>query len=132
MLVAFTGSTQAQTTGTRKKQFNTNKSGLALNGYAPVAYFAANKTTEGKKTTSLVFEDITYRFASEQNKTLFKATPGKYEPQYGDWCAYVMGTNDEKKETGPETFKVFDGKLYLFYNSFLLIRLKAGIKTRHA
>ena len=34
------------------------------------------------------------------------------------WCAYAMGAKGEKVEVDPETFKIVDGKLYLFYNKF--------------
>ena len=41
-----------------------------------------------------------------------------YEPQYGGWCAYAMGTSGEKVKVDPETFKIIDGRLFLFYNAF--------------
>jgi hypothetical protein len=46
----------------------------------------------------------------------FKANPEKYKPAYGGWCAYAMGENGEKVKVDPETYKIVDGKLYLFYN----------------
>jgi YHS domain-containing protein len=99
-----------------KKNFNLSKSGLAIEGYDPVAYFTAQKAVEGKQDISLTTEGINYRFATTQNRDLFKANPAKYQPQYGGWCAYAMGANGEKVEIDPETFKLVDGKLYLFYN----------------
>ena len=42
----------------------------------------------------------------------------KYEPQYGGWCAYAMGVDGSKVEINPETYKILDNKLYLFYNAF--------------
>ena len=57
-------------------------------------------------------------FANEPNLNKFKATPEKYEPVYGGWCAYAMGEKGEKVEVDPETFKILDGRLYLFYNSW--------------
>ena len=42
--------------------------------------------------------------------------PAKYEPQYGGWCAYAMGAKGEKVSVDPKTYKIVDGKLYLFYN----------------
>lgn len=76
LLVTFTGSTQAQTTGTRKKQFNTNKSGLALNGYAPVAYFAANKATEGKKKPAWYLKTLLTALPANKIKHCLKPHPG--------------------------------------------------------
>ena len=101
-----------------KKHFNLGKTGLAIKGYDPVSYFAAKKPREGKKDFSFSTEGITYRFASAQNMDLFKSNPGKYQPQYGGWCAYAMGATSEKVDIDPETFKLIDGKLYLFYNAF--------------
>jgi YHS domain-containing protein len=99
-----------------KKQYNLDNDGLAIKGYDPVAYFTANKALEGKKEITLTTEGITYHFASVQDRDLFKSNPEKYQPQYGGWCAYAMGATGEKVNIDPETFKLLDGKLYLFYN----------------
>jgi len=101
-----------------KKQFNLDKTGLAIGGYDPVSYFTTHKAVEGKKEISYAYEGVTYRFASEQDLNLFKGSPAKYLPQYGGWCAYAMGATGEKVDVDPETFKLVDGKLYLFYNKF--------------
>ncbi|MEO7531133.1 MAG: YHS domain-containing (seleno)protein, partial [Sediminibacterium sp.] len=80
-------------------------------------------------------EGVTYRFESAKNKQLFMADPAKYEPQYGGWCAYAMGAKGEKVSVDPATFKIIDGKLFLFYNRFFNNTLKdwnkdeANLKT---
>ena len=102
----------------RKKQFNLDKSGLAIEGYDPVAYFTEQKAVEGKESIALTSQGVTYHFATAADRDLFKANPAKYEPQYGGWCAYAMGANGEKVEIDPGTFKLLNGKLYLFYNKF--------------
>lgn len=48
--------------------------------------------------------------------TRLKTSPEKYEPAYGGWCAYAMGETGEKVKIDPETYKIVDGKLFLFYN----------------
>ena len=113
----------------RKKEFNTEKNTLAINGYDPVAYFTQSKAIEGSKTYTLVYEGITYYFSNPQNKELFKANPTHYEPQYGGWCAYAMGANGEKVEVDPETFKITNDKLYLFYNKYFTNTLKSWNKN---
>lgn len=120
---------RAQNTEVRKKQYNLERSGLAIEGYDPVAYFTSNKAIEGRKDISVVYESITYRFTSTQNKELFNANPSKYEPQYGGWCAYAMGAKGEKVEVDPKTFKIINGKLYLFYNKFFNNTLKSWNKN---
>ncbi|HMJ68575.1 MAG TPA: YHS domain-containing (seleno)protein [Cyclobacteriaceae bacterium] len=91
--------------------------GLAIQGYDPVAYFSAHKPVKGKKEISYKVDGVTYYFSSAANKEEFTKNHVSYEPQYGGWCAYAMGESGEKVEIDPETFKVLDGKLYLYYNS---------------
>jgi YHS domain-containing protein len=81
------GATFAQPETLRKKEYNIERSGLALEGYDPVAYFTSGEAREGNKDISLVHQGIVYRFGSIQNRDLFEANPEKYEPQYGGWCA---------------------------------------------
>jgi YHS domain-containing protein len=101
----------------RSKQFNL-ESGVAIQGFDPVAYFTLQKAVEGNKKFATNFEGVTYYFASAFNKEMFLKDPKKYEPQYGGWCAYAMGATGEKVEIDPETFKILNGKLYLYYHSW--------------
>lgn len=119
LMLGFTTINVEAQTDVRKKHFNTNKSGLAIQGYDPVAYFESNKAIEGNQSFNLLVDGITYYFSSAQNKELFRANPAKFEPQYGGWCAYAMGANNEKVEIDPATFKILNGKLYLFYHTWV-------------
>ncbi|MEJ7644793.1 MAG: YHS domain-containing (seleno)protein [Chryseolinea sp.] len=100
------------------------KDGLAIEGYDPVAYFVTGKAIDGKNNLSAKVDQITYRFSSAANRELFLKDPQKYQPQYGGWCAYAMGDNGDKVEVDPETFKIIDNKLYLFYNAYFNNTLK--------
>jgi YHS domain-containing protein len=113
-IVAFLAQAFAQTEAERQKHFNLKKN-LALEGYDAVSYFN-NRPIEGKENISLTYKGVVYQFSSQANLTTFKSNPGKYEPAYGGWCAYAMGENGEKVKVDPETFKILNGKLYLFYN----------------
>lgn len=105
-------------TALRVKHFNLDK-GLALQGYDPVAYFNQNKAIKGNKSMAAVAEGVTYYFATAANRDLFLKDFKKYEPQYGGWCAFAMGSSGEKVEIDPETFKILNGKLYLFYHTWV-------------
>jgi YHS domain-containing protein len=107
---------QAQSPAVRQKNFFIEK-GLALQGYDAVSYFQA-KPLKGKANFSTTHQGIKYQFANAANLAAFQLDPAKYEPQYGGWCAYAMGKTGEKVEVDPETFKLINGKLYLFYNQF--------------
>lgn len=110
-------------TGLRKKHFNLDD-GIAIKGYDPVAYFTQNKAVKGSKDFAVYHQGVTYYFSSAANKESFKANPSKYEPEYGGWCAYAMGEKGEKVSVDPETFKILNGKLYLFYNKYFNNTLK--------
>jgi YHS domain-containing protein len=117
----------AQNTKKRVSEFNIENK-VAIQGYDPVAYFAAKKALKGKATLTTTYEGIEYFFSSQANKDTFLKNPTNYEPQYGGWCAFAMGEKNEKVEINPETFKILDGKLYLFYNAFFNNTLKSWNK----
>ncbi|MCW2117815.1 YHS domain-containing (seleno)protein [Flavobacterium sp. 7A] len=113
----------AQKESQRKALFNLDKS-VAIQGYDPVAYFTKSKALKGKKEFTTDYKGVIYYFVTVGNKELFLKNPIKYEPGYGGWCAYAMGLSGEKVSVDPSTFKVLDGKLYLFYNAFFNNTLK--------
>ncbi|MCV6586689.1 MAG: YHS domain-containing protein [Marinibacterium sp.] len=91
---------------------NATTTGLALRGYDPVAYFTDGAPTEGDLNITAVYNDATYRFASEENKATFEANPEAYAPAYGGFCAFgtAMGF---KFDGDPEVWKIVDNRLYL-------------------
>jgi YHS domain-containing protein len=94
------------------------ENGLAIQGYDPVAYFAQKKAVKGDRKFAVNASGAIYYFATQANKDIFLKNSAAYEPQYGGWCAYAMGATGEKVEVDPETFKILNGKLYLFYHSW--------------
>ncbi len=130
MLVCCMQIVNAQSVAQRQKNFNLEK-GIAIQGYDPVSYFS-NKPVEGSKTYALQYQGVTYFFKNTTNLELFKKNPANYEPQYGGWCAYAMGAKGEKVEVDPETFKIIDNKLYLFYNKYFNNTLKSWNKDEAA
>jgi YHS domain-containing protein len=127
-LFVFTTTVFGQNTTKRLAHFNLDKK-IALQGYDPVAYFKQKKAVKGKKEMSFTYEGIVYYFSSNANLDSFTKMPAAFEPQYGGWCAYAMGSTGEKVEIDPETFKIIDGKLYLFYNAYFNNTLKSWNKN---
>lgn len=119
--------THAQSTK-RQAAFNLSDKHLAIQGYDPVAYFTQGKALKGKAAFAVSHEGVTYHFATAANKASFLVQPTQYEPQYGGWCAYAMGAKGEKVSVDPETFKIVNGKLFLFYNSFFNNTMKSWNK----
>lgn len=93
-------------------EINASSTGLAMQGYDPVAYFTEGAATKGDYKITTVHEEATYRFASEEHKDLFEANPEAYLPAYGGYCAFgtAMGF---KFDGDPNHWRIVDNTLYL-------------------
>jgi thioredoxin-dependent peroxiredoxin len=99
------------------QHYNLGADKVALKGYDPVSYFTSSQALNGRKEISAQHRGITYWFASNDNKELFVASPEKYRPTYGGWCATAMAKG-EKVEIDPTNFKVTNGRLFVFFKAF--------------
>ncbi|MEP1488221.1 MAG: YHS domain-containing (seleno)protein [Algibacter sp.] len=111
LLLFYTSITYSQNT-----DYNTKK-GFIANGYDVVAYFN-NEAKVGNKLFVSEFDGIRFKFSSKENLDSFNKNPKKYIPEYGGYCAYAVALKSSKVSINPETFKIEDGKLYLFYNAW--------------
>jgi len=89
---------------------------VVIGGYDVVAYFEQNEAVKGASSHRYEHDGVRFHFSSAANRDAFAAAPEEYLPQYGGFCAYAMGAKNVKFEVDPETFKIVDGRLYLFYN----------------
>lgn len=95
-----------------------------INGHDPVSYHTENKALKGTNQQSYIYDGIKILFTSKRNKELFIVNPKKYMPAYNGWCAFAMARNGKLVSVNPKTFKIIDGKLYLFFNKFWMNTLK--------
>jgi YHS domain-containing protein len=91
---------------------NVDRSGVAIHGYDPVAYFTQNQPVKGDARWAHAHEGATYWFASDEHRKAFAAAPQQYAPQYGGYCAYGV-SQGAKPDVDPNAFAIVDGKLYL-------------------
>ena len=86
---------------------------LMLKGHDVVAYFTQGRHAPGSAQFKSVHEGVTFRFASAEHKALFDASPARYLPQYGGFCAngivYGIPWGGDA-----DTWLMIDGKLYIF------------------
>jgi YHS domain-containing protein len=85
---------------------------VAIKGYDSVSYFKEGRAVKGDKAFAFQWHGANWYFSNKENRDLFAATPEKYAPQYGGYCAWAMSTG-RKAHTDPEVWKIVDGKLYL-------------------
>ncbi|MBF2709873.1 YHS domain-containing (seleno)protein [Flavobacterium soyangense] len=93
-----------------------DKDKLANGGYDVVSYFTVNKAVKGDKKFAVEYNGANYYFASAKDQKAFKANPTKFLPQCDGYCAWGVAEKNVKFPVNPETFKVVNGKLYLFFN----------------
>ena len=96
-----------------KANHNADDSKIALNGYSPVSYIDLNLAQKGAKAYKSEYGGLKYYFKDAKQKAAFDATPTKYLPEFGGWCATGIAVGS-KFRTDPNKFLVKDGKLYLF------------------
>ena len=93
-----------------------SRTDTAINGYDTVAYFTQSKAVKGSDGFVVQWKEAKWKFASQANLDLFRASPEKYAPQYGGYCAYGVA-NGNLVKVDPDQFTVLDGKLYLNYDA---------------
>jgi hypothetical protein len=55
---------------------------------------------------------VTWHFAYEKNRNVFIASPKKYKPQFGGFCAYAASYG-QAADIDPNAWTIIDNKLYL-------------------
>jgi YHS domain-containing protein len=100
------------TLGAEKTLLNLDKSGVAIQGYDPVAFFTVGAPVKGSPEFTSVYHDATYQFHSAKNKSLFDKEPAKYEPQFGGYCAYGVSRN-ALAPIDIEAWQIVDGRLLM-------------------
>jgi YHS domain-containing protein len=93
-------------------------SGVAIRGTDPVAYFTDGKPVEGSDEFTTEWQGATWKFASQGHLDMFVASPEKYAPQYGGYCAYGVA-QDNLVKIEPDNWTIVDDKLYLNYDDKL-------------
>lgn len=91
-------------------------SSTAVGGYDPVAYFREGKPVSGSSSITTEWKGVTWRFASEANRTAFLAEPERYAPAYGGHCAWATAQG-YKAKGDPQHWKIVEGRLYLNYDA---------------
>lgn len=105
-----------------EQQLNLDGQGVALHGYDPVSYFMGDPE-KGSEDLKFEYQGARYQFSSQKNMEAFVSNPWQYQFGYGGWCAWAM-LEGQKVDVDPERFKIIDGVVYLFYNTFFTDTLK--------
>ena len=87
--------------------------GLAIDGYDPVAFFAESKPLAGRAEFEAVHDGAIWRFRNEGNRAAFLAHPEIYQPQFGGYDPVDVGRG-VPVEGRPSVWAVVNQRLFLF------------------
>ena len=89
--------------------------GLAIDGFDPVAYFVDAAPKAGRAELELRSGGATWRFQNEGNRAAFAGAPGIYAPRFGghDPIAVARGAATPGH---PALWLIVEQRLYLFYS----------------
>ena len=93
------------------------RSGLALEGYDAVSYFDAAQARRGSHEHRYVWQGAEWRFESAAHRDAFAASPERYAPRYGNYCAYAV-SRGTTAHGDPNVWAIVDDRLYLNNNRF--------------
>jgi len=88
----------------------TDKKGVALEGYDPIAYFTDGKPAKGDPKIEATFDGALYHFVSQANRETFEKSPTKYAPAYGGYCGYAASVG-KVRPANPLLWSIVDGQL---------------------
>ncbi len=96
--------------------WNTSRwTGIAIDGADAVAYFTQGVAVEGSGKFTHQWQGAKWRFASAANRDAFAASPEKYAPQFGGFCAWAV-SQGYTATIERDAWKIVGGKLYLNYS----------------
>jgi hypothetical protein len=96
-------------------QVNVNGTPNAIGGFDPVAYFTDHRAVRGVEEHSFSWQGARWLFVSEAHRALFAASPTRYAPAYGGYCAYAV-SQGRTARIDPEAWSIVNGRLFLNYS----------------
>lgn len=88
----------------------TDKKGVALEGYDPIAYFEDGKPAKGDPKIEATYNGALYHFTSQAHRETFEKAPSKYAPAYGGFCGYAASVG-KVRPADPLIWSIVDGQL---------------------
>jgi hypothetical protein len=109
-----TGGTAAFANTTERVVSNP-RTGLAIDGFDPVAYFVDEAARPGRQEFEFRYRGATWRFRNPGNRAVFADNPGDYEPRFGGYDPVAISRGSPTPGNA-EIWLVLGQKLYLFYD----------------
>lgn len=92
------------------------RTGLALDGIDPVAYFTDSQPLLGKPECEFRYQGVVWRFRNDGNRAAFAQNPDIYMPRYGGYDPVAVARGIAVAGN-PLLWVVSRQRLYLFFSS---------------
>jgi hypothetical protein len=89
--------------------------GLAIDGYDPVAFYTDHKPLPGSPDLELAYGGAVWRFCNIGNRAAFAAHPDVYMPQFGGYDP-TGAARGVAVAGNPGVWLIANGRLFLFYD----------------
>jgi hypothetical protein len=89
------------------------RTGLAIHGFDPVAYFTDAVPSAGHEELEVAYAGAVWRFRNAGNRIAFTHDPGIYMPQFGGYDPIVLARG-LATPGHPQLWYIAENRLYLF------------------
>ena len=114
LAVALAGGMAALATTTEWVVTNP-RTGLAIDGFDPVAYFIDDTAGPGRPDFEFRHRGATWRFRNPGNRAAFMDHPDDYEPRFGGYDPTAIGRG-APTPGNPQIWLIWERQLYLFFD----------------
>jgi hypothetical protein len=90
------------------------RTGLAIHGFDPVAYFTNAAAVLGRADLELNYGGAVWRFRNAGNRAAFAGHPDIYMPQFGGYDPIVLA-HAAATPGHPQLWAIAENRLYLFH-----------------
>ena len=78
------------------------------------------------------YEGVKYYLTDTEQLKMFNADPQSYLPAHGGWCSLMMSGSGNLTPANPESYKIVDGKLLLFWSGDYKGQAISGLSNWHS
>ncbi len=89
---------------------------VAIDGYSPVSYFTKGQAEKGSVEFAVEYDGLTYWLTDAAQKEAFAVAPARYAPAHRGWCSLMLTGSGNLAVANPESFKIVDDRLLLFWS----------------
>ena len=109
-----------------------NDQGVGLDGYSPVSYFQRDKAEKGLPDFAAMYQGVRYHLTDAEQLALFQADPQSYLPAHGGWCSLMLSGSGNLTPANPQSFKIIDDQLLLFWSGDYKGQAISGLSNWHS